>query len=67
MSKIKSYPFVVKRVWKKKNIWVFRHVVYFFEYFYACKNADTIYSLSTLNGAIPSSMRARFFTKKVLS
>ena len=59
----KSYPFVVKRVWKK-NIWVFRHVVYFLNIFYACKNADTIYSLSTLNGAIPSSMGARFFKKK---
>ena len=59
----KSYPFVVKRVWKK-NIWVFRHVVYFLNIFYACKNADTIYSLSTLNGSIPSSMGARFFKKK---
>jgi glycosyltransferase involved in cell wall biosynthesis len=59
----RDYPFQVKRVWKK-NFWIFRHVIYAFKVLCACKNSDVIYSLSTLNGAIPSLMGARFFKKK---
>ena len=59
----KNYPFSVKRIWKKIP-WFFRHAVYAMKVFCACKNNDIIYSLSTLNGAIPSLMGARFFKKK---
>src|SRR3989338_519889 len=59
----KSYPFQVKRVWKKTP-WFLRHAIYAMKVFCACKNSDTIYSLSTLNGAIPSLAGARFFKKK---
>ena len=59
----KIYPFIVKRVWKK-NFWFFRHTIYALKVFCACKNNDIIYSLSTLNGAIPSLVGARFFKKK---
>ncbi len=59
----KNYPFTVKRVWKK-NIWFLRHAIYALKVFWACKNSDIVYSLSTLNGAIPSLAGARFFKKK---
>ena len=59
----KNDSFIVKRVWKK-NFWFFRHVVYALKVFCACKNSDIVYSLSTLNGAIPASMGARVFKKK---
>ncbi len=59
----KNYPFQVKRVWKKIP-WFFRHTAYAIKVFGACKNANIVYSLSTLNGAIPSLAGARFFKKK---
>lgn len=59
----KNYQFTVKRVWKK-NFWFFRHAVYALKVFWACKNSDIIYSLSTLNGSIPSLVGARIFKKK---
>ncbi len=59
----KNYPFTVKRIWKKIP-WFLRHAIYALKVFYACKNSNIIYSLSTLNGAIPSLIGARFFRKK---
>ncbi len=59
----KNYPFLVKRVWKKIP-WFLRHAIYAMKVFCACKNSDIIYSLSTLNGAIPSLAGARFFKKR---
>lgn len=56
----KNYQFTVKRVWKK-NFWFFRHAIYALKVFWACKNSDVVYSLSTLNGSIPSLVGARFF------
>ena len=61
--KDKDYVFKLVRVWKK-NFWFFRHVIYAIKVFLACKNSDIIYSLSTLNGTIPSLAGARFFKKK---
>lgn len=59
----KNYPFQVKRVWKK-NIWFLRHIIYALKVFWSCKNSDIVYSLSTLNGSIPSLAGTRFFKKK---
>ena len=59
----KNYSFAVERVWKK-NFWFFRHAIYALKVFYACRNSDIIYSLSTLNGAIPSVVGAKLFKKK---
>lgn len=59
----KNYQFTVTRVWKK-NFWFFRHASYGLKVFFACKNSDTVYSLSSLNGAIASLAGARFFKKK---
>ena len=59
----KNYLFPVKRVWKKIP-WFLRHAIYATKVFCACKNNDVIYSLSTLNGAIPCLVGARFFKKK---
>ncbi len=61
--KDKDYAFKLSRVWKK-NFWFFRHAIYATKVFLACKNSDVIYSLSTLNGTIPSLAGARFFKKK---
>lgn len=59
----KNYQFSIKRVWKK-NFWFLRHLIYALKVFFAGKNSDIIYSLSTLNGAIPSLAAAKFFKKK---
>ncbi len=59
----KNYSFTIKRVWKKIP-WFLRHTIYATNVFCACKSSDVVYSLSTLNGAIPSVMGARFFRKK---
>ena len=59
----KNYPFKVSRVWKK-NFWFFKHASYGLKVFFACKNSDVVYSLSSLSGAIPSLVGARFFKKK---
>lgn len=59
----KSYSFQVKRVWKK-NFWFFKHASYGLKVFFSCKNSDFVYSLSTLSGAIPSLIGARFFRKR---
>ncbi len=59
----KNYPFSVKRVWKK-NFWFLRHTIYALKVFFAGRNSDIIYSLSTINGSIPSLISARFFKKK---
>ena len=59
----KNYQFKVKRVWKK-NFWFFKHASFGLKVFFTCKNSDIVYSLSTLSGAIPSLIGARFFKKK---
>ncbi len=59
----KNYQFSVKRVWKK-NLWFLRHAIYALKVFFAGKNSDIIYSLSTLNGSVPSLIAAKFFKKK---
>ncbi len=59
----KNYQFPVKRVWKK-NLWFLRHAIYALKVFFAGKNSDIVYSLSTLNGSIPSLAAAKFFKKK---
>ncbi len=59
----KNYSFQVKRVWKK-NLWFFKHALFGLKVFFSCKNSDIVYSLSTLSGAIPSLVGARFFRKK---
>ncbi len=56
----KNYPFTVKRIWKK-NFWFFKHAVFGLKVFFACKTSDIVYSLSSLSGAIPSLVGARFF------
>ena len=59
----KNYQFKVKRVWKK-NFWFFKHASFGLKVLFTCKNSDIVYSLSTLSGAIPSLIGARFFKKK---
>ena len=59
----KDYLFKVNRVWKK-NFWFFKHASYGLKVFFACKNSDVVYSISSLSGAIPSLVGARFFRKK---
>lgn len=59
----KSYPFKLTRVWKN-NFWFFRHAIYAVKIFWAGRKADVIYSLSTLNGGIPSLVSAKVFKKK---
>ncbi len=59
----KNYPFTVNRVWKK-NFWFLKHALFGTKVFFACKNSDIIYSLSTLSGAIPTLVGAMFFRKK---
>jgi len=59
----KNYRFSVKRVWKK-NFWFLKHATYAIKVFFAGKNSDIIYSLSTINGSIPSLAAAKFFKKK---
>ena len=59
----KNYSFPVKRVWKKIP-WFLRHASYGLKVFFACKNSDVVYSLSSLSGATPSLVGARFFKKK---
>lgn len=61
--KDKDFSFKLVRVWRK-NFWFFRHAIYAVKVFLSCKNSDIIYSLSTLNGTIPSLAGARFFKKK---
>src|SRR3989338_9602641 len=60
----KDYLFKVNRVWKK-NFWFFKHSSYGLKVFFACKNSDVVYSISSLSGAIPSLVGARFFRKKI--
>src|SRR3989344_1967245 len=59
----KNYPFIIKRVWGK-NLWFFKHALFGLKVFFASKNSDTVYSLSTLSGAIPSLVGAKFFKKR---
>lgn len=58
----KDYKFQIVRIWKKSP-WFLRHVIYALKIFFSGKNSDIIYSLSALNGAIPSWLSARFFKK----
>lgn len=48
----------------KKWPWFIRHIIYASKIFFAGRKNDIIYSLSTLNGGIPSFISSRFFKKK---
>lgn len=55
--------FKIERVWKKWP-WFIRHLIYSLKVFSNASKNDIIYSLSTLNGGIPSLISARMFKKK---
>ena len=61
--KDKDFSFKVERVWKGIP-WFIRHLAYFLKVFFAAKNSDIIYSLSIINGSIPSWLSAKLFKKK---
>ncbi len=48
----------------KKWPWFIRHIIYATKIFFAGRKCDIIYSLSTINGSIPSLISAKFFKKK---
>ena len=61
--KDKDFSFKVERVWKGIP-WFIRHLAYFLKVFFVAKNSDIIYSLSIINGSIPSWLSAKLFKKK---
>src|SRR3989344_414648 len=59
----KELPVSVIRVWKKWP-WFIRNAIFASKIFFLAKKFDIIFSLSTLNGSIPSLVGARIFKKK---
>lgn len=62
-GKSKDEKIKISRV-SKRWPWFLRHIIYATKVFFAGRKFDVIYSLSTINGSIPSLISAKFFKKK---